>query len=315
MRPLFALLLLAAPLVAQTADEKMATLKFIDSLRDPDTGAYAVNPLKDGEKPKPSLRACNGAVNAIKIFGGELTDKEKLTKFVMGCFDEKTGAFSEPGEKPTVTMTAVGVLAATALDIDRKKYAKAMHYLKANAETFEDYRIGAAAIEAFGVKESAEAVGVATGDGFALDWTSRMSRVFDKMQRLPKADQEEGFHDEERVGVAMFATSLRLFSPTFTDGLKAKSRGWAGAASDVQLKDGGWGRKDAKTSDAETTYRVMRLFVLLKEKPKDVAAVTKFVASCRRKDGGYGVDADAPGSMSGVYYAAKIGEWVKGMEK
>jgi prenyltransferase beta subunit len=290
MRSLLALLLLPAFALAQTADEKKATVKFIDSLRDPDTGAWAVSPPKDGEKPKPSLRAVNGAVNALKYFGGEVTDKEKVTKFVLGCYDEKTGAFAEPGEKPTVAMTCVGVLAATALGIDKAKYKKAMEYLKANAKTFEDYRLAAAAIEAFGVKESGidvdDWVGKTVAAAFAAvpisDWTPRV-RASLAAARL-------------RLGNELHAIERETDLKPILDG---------------QLKDGGWGNAGAKTSDAETTYRVMRALMLLKEKPKDVDGVTKFVASCRRKDGGYGVDAEAPSSMSGVYYAAKISEWLK----
>ncbi len=290
MRHLLPLLLLAAPLLAQTAEEKKATLKFIDSLRDPDTGAYAVNPPKDGEKLKPSLRACNGAVNAIKIFGGEITDKDKLTKFVMGCYDEKTGAFAEPGEKPTVAMTAVGVLAATALEIDRKKYTKAMAYLKENAKTFEDYRIGAAAIEAFGVKESGLS---------ATDW----------MNSVPRIDAEE--IKTARGMASALALRMRL-------GLEVEATPKMGAKilmRNGQETDGGWGPPKSKASDLETTYRVMRALVLIQEAPRDVEKLNKFVASCRRQDGGYGVDAEAPSSMSGVYYAAKVGEWTKAMEK
>jgi hypothetical protein len=59
----------------------------------------------------------------------------------------------------------------------------------------------------------------------------------------------------------------------------------------------------------------MRAFHLLKEKPKDVAALRKFVASCRNADGGYGVTPGAPSSMSGVYYAAIVSKWLDDMEK
>ena len=90
MRALLALLLLAPVAVAQTAEEKKATLAFIESLRDKDTGAFKVTP--DG---KPTLRACNGAAKAIKVLGGELADKDKVSKFVLGCYDEKTGTFAE----------------------------------------------------------------------------------------------------------------------------------------------------------------------------------------------------------------------------
>lgn len=289
MRSLFALLLLPAFAFAQTADEKKATLKFIDSLRDPETGAWAVSPPKEGEKPKPSLRAVNGAVNALKFFGGEVTDKEKVQKFVMGCYDEKTGGFAEPGEKPTVASTSVGVLAATALGIDRAKYKKAMEYLTVNAKTFEEYRIVAAAAEAFGIKES----GLNSGD-----WVKSATELEGSPKKTAPNSRDLASLAAlcERLGEKLDSFDRKLFVPLIVDG---------------QLKDGGWGKPDAKTSDAETTYRVMRALMLLKEKPKDPEAVAKFVASCRRKDGGYGVDATAPSSMSGVYYAAKISEWLK----
>lgn len=292
MRPaLVALLLLPAVALAQTPDEVKATLKFIDSLRDPDTGAYAVSPPKDGEKLKPSLRAVNGAVNAIKSLGGEVTDKEKLTKFVMNCYDEKTGAFAEPGEKPTVASTSVGVLAATAVGIEKEKYKKAMEYVTGNCKSFEDYRIGAAAIEAFGVKSDEGA--------FAI-WKATAITAW--------ATQDDILETASPRGKASYtAMLLRLDQDSMTMDEKKKM------SADIlkgQLNDGGWGKLKAKTSDAETTYRVMRALMLLKEKPKDVDGLKKFLASCRRKDGGYGVDAEAPSSMSGVYYFAKITEWL-----
>ena len=74
------------------------------------------------------------------------------------------------------------------------------------------------------------------------------------------------------------------------------------------------GKKGEKASDAESTYRVMRCLMLLKEKPKDAAGLKKFLASCRRKDGGYGVDAAAASSMSGVYYFAAVTKWLTEME-
>lgn len=291
MRPLFALLLLPVVAFAQTADEKKATVKFIDSLRDADTGAWAVSPPKDGEKLKPSLRAVNGAVNALKFFGGELTDKEKVTKFVLGCYDDKTGAFAEPGDKPTVAMTSVGVLAATALGIDKAKYKKAMEYIEENAKTFEDYRIGAAAIEAFGVKES----GVDTV--VWVRWAFLLSGGPDHLSLDPSERSPAGFA----------AACLRLGHNLD----KYERKTTLDKIHFHQVKGGGWKKDVTKESDAEATYRVMRALVLLKEKPKDADGVAKFVASCRRKDGGYGVDADAPSSMSGVYYAAMIGEWLK----
>jgi hypothetical protein len=40
-----------------------------------------------------------------------------------------------------------------------------------------------------------------------------------------------------------------------------------------------------------------------------------FVASCRNKDGGYGVKPGDPSTMSGAYYAAIVSKWLDEMEK
>ena len=72
---------------------------------------------------------------------------------MLKCYDPKTGGFAEPGGKPDVTITSIGVMAAMELGIPKEKFAKAMDYLKENAKTFEDVRIGAAAVEAWGVKD------------------------------------------------------------------------------------------------------------------------------------------------------------------
>jgi hypothetical protein len=283
-----ALLLLAPLAPAQTADEVKATLKFIDSLRDPATGAYAVNPPKAGEKPTPSLRAVNGAAKAIKYLGGEVTDKDKLAKFVMGCYDDKTGAFAEPGGKPDVAITSVGVMAAVEVGVPKEKYKKAMEYLAANAKTFEDVRIAAAAVEAFGVKES------------GVHLTPWVDAATDALNAAVTA--------RDAGGAAACILRLKYL-------LKVKPTAHAmDLIHTRQLPDGGWGKADAKASDAETTYRVMRALMLLKEKPKDATGVTKFFAACRRKDGGYGVDAAAPSSMSGVYYFATVRHWLGEMK-
>lgn len=284
------LLAVAAPAFAQTAEEKAATLKFIASLRDPDTGAYAVNPPKEGEKPAPSLRAVNGAVKAIKHLGGEVTDKSKLATFVMVCFDEKTGGFSEPGGKPDVPTTAVGVMAAVEVGVPKEKYKKAMDYLKEKAVEFEDVRIAAAAVEAYGVTES------------GIDVKPWVKETFGVLNTLSEARDAGG------ATVAL----LRLAPDRLKDDVKKEA---ADLIRDRQRPDGGWAKPAAKASDAETTYRVMRCLMMLKEKPKDIPLLKQFLTSCRRKDGGYGVDAAAPSSMSGVYYAATIGKWLTEMEK
>jgi prenyltransferase beta subunit len=267
-----------------------ATLAFIAKLRDSETGAYAVNPPKEGEKPKPSLRAVNGAVKAIKYLGGELTDKEKLTKFVLSCYDDKAGTFAEPGGKPDVAITSVGVMAAVELGIPKEKYKKAMEYLGANAKTFEEVRIAAAAVEAVGLLEC------------GIDTKPWVKEAFGTLNTAADARDAGG----------AVAAVLRLRPGGVLDDAKKEC---LQLIHDGRRPDGGWGKKDTKASDAETTYRVMRALMMLKEKPKDTAGLKKFLASCRRTDGGYGVDATAPSSMSGVYYHAVVTKWLTEMEK
>ena len=105
--------------------------------------------------PRASLRATNGAVRALKYLGFPLlkSEKEKHAKFVLSCYDPRTGGFAEPGGKPDVVTTSIGIMVAAELDIPHEKYARAMDYLKEHARTFEEVRIAAAAVEAWGVKE------------------------------------------------------------------------------------------------------------------------------------------------------------------
>ena len=68
-------------------------------------------------------------------------------------------------------------------------------------------------------------------------------------------------------------------------------------------------------SDLEATYRVMRAFSLLKEKPNDVAKLRAYIAKCRNADGGYGVSLGEASSAGGTSYAAIITHWLDELEK
>jgi hypothetical protein len=75
-----------------------------------------------------------------------------------------------------------------------------------------------------------------------------------------------------------------------------------------QHADGGFGKDDA-ASDLETSYRVMRLYWMLKEKP-DEAKLRGFVAKCRNADSGYGVAPGQPSGIGGTYFAGIILHWL-----
>jgi prenyltransferase beta subunit len=299
MRLSFALVLLLPSLAhAQlTAEQKKQTANWVLALQAPGGGFYAApNDPTSETKPVPSLRATNAAVKALKYLGAtELPHKPKHAAFVLTCFDPKTGGFAEPGGKPDVTTTAIGVMAAAELDIPHAKYRKAMDYLKENAKTFEEVRIGAAAVEAWGVKDCP----------FKLDeWRQVASRYSKDIKDDPK---DGGARNLGSVS-ALF---LRLgwdFQPSARAEIIEHLRGG-------QRDDGGWGQKGAKSSDIGTTYRVMRAYHLLKEKPKDVKKLREFIAARRNKDGGYGTEPGGKSTVNGVYYAAIISHWLDALEK
>jgi prenyltransferase beta subunit len=281
----------------EAVQRKVETLDYIKSLEAPNGGFYATAPDPKAEtKPVASLRATSAAVRAWHYLDGEklgkkLPNKEKHAEFVLKCYDPKTGGFAEPGGKPDVTLTSIGVMAAMELGIPKEKFAKAMDYLKENAKTFEEVRIGAAAVEAWGVKDCP----------FKLDeWLAIAEKYSDMIAPKPK----DGGAREAGSLVAMFLRLNRELPPNDVKPIFAEG----------QLSDGGWSKKGEKSSDIETTYRVMRALMLLKEKPKDAKKLREFIDAHRNKDGGYATKPGDKSSVSGVYYSAVISKWLDEME-
>ncbi|HXD86609.1 MAG TPA: prenyltransferase/squalene oxidase repeat-containing protein [Urbifossiella sp.] len=308
MNRAFALLLtaFAASLaLAQTADiqksvdQKLATLRFLKTLQRPN-GGFAPGPKQE----QANLSDTIAAVRALHYVSGKpvaeaVPNVKDTVGFVMACYDPKTGSFADmPNGKPSsVALTSIGVMVAVDLSIPRDKYSMAMDYLKDNVKTFEDARIAAAAIEAWGVKNC----------------------PFDLKPWIELADKHLGPTGAAGEGDAMpretgsaAALKLRLGIPRrkFVNPTKLDDVLQAG-----QWSDGGYGRGGAKGSDLESTYRVMRAFMLMKERPKKRAAMREFIASCRNKDGGYGVKPGEASSAGGTYFAAIVTHWLDDMEK
>ncbi|HEV3439205.1 MAG TPA: prenyltransferase/squalene oxidase repeat-containing protein [Gemmata sp.] len=304
MRLSFALVIAFVPYVALAqTKQKKETLKWVIELQDL-TGGFYASPKEPGSdaKPQPNLRATSAAARAIKYLGGEIPNKDKHAAFVLKCFDPKTGGFAEPSGKPDVTITSIGVMAAAELGIPKEKYAKAMDYLKENAKTFEDVRIGAAAVEAWGVKDCP----------FKLDEWAKIAeqQAFGGLKPLLTLESLRDGEARDWGSVVAFDVRLGLIpSKTFFDD------GVGGFLRLGQRDDGGWGKRGEKSSDIETTYRVMRALMLIKEKPKDMPALRKFLESHRNKDGGYATKPDDKSSVGGVYYAVVVTKWLDEMEK
>jgi prenyltransferase beta subunit len=287
------LLLCLAPAWAQTADEKKATVAYLQKLQAGDGGflAAAPNPLA-GRRDVSSLRATTTAVRALKYFGGEPKDKDACAKYVQNAFDEKTGGFidAQPGLKPDVFATAAGLMAVVELKLPADKYVDpGVKFLGENAKTFEEVRLAAAALEAVGKRPPQ-----------ADAWLEQIIKM-----RNPDRTYGKGDGAARDTGGAVVAV-LRLGGK-----VEGEEKGFVVHLLQTgQREDGGFGKADTKGSDLESSYRVMRAFHMLGAKP-DAKKVRDFVNKCRNDDGGYGVAPGQASSASGTYFAGIILHWLE----
>src|SRR6266852_5425822 len=240
------------PARAQTADEKKATIAYLQELQTPDGGFLAATPdPRSNRVNKPSLRATSSALRALKYFGGEASNAKCAAKFVASCFDKESGGFTEyVGGEPAVK------------------------YLGENAKNFEDIRIAVAGLEAVGQRPKQ-----------ADDWLEQVRKTLNDDGTLGKGDGKARDTGGSVVAILRMGGNVEHKE----DVLKALKAGQRG--------DGAFGKDGTNKSDLETSYRVMRAFHMLKEKPADVNALKTFIAKCRNKNGGYGV---APGQEATV---------------
>jgi prenyltransferase beta subunit len=275
-----AFLVLLPPFVrSQTADEKRATVAFLQSLQT-DGGGFAAAPKTD----KPTLRNTSSAARALKYFGGEPLRPKAAAEFVAGCFDKTVGGFADvPGGKPDVATTAVGLMAVAELKMPPAAYVDpGVEYLAANARGFEEIRIAAAGLEAAGKRPA------------------RADAWLEEIAKLRNADGSYG----KGPGLAR-ATGGGVPAVLRLGGKVDRRDNVVKVLQAGQRSDGGFGKEESETSDLETCYRVTRAFVMLEEKP-DAAKLRAFVARCRNADGGYGVAPGQPSNVSGTYFAAYI---------
>lgn len=281
--------------IQDAIEAKLATTRFVLSLENPNGGfrAQPSDPRKDQHLPT-SIGATSAAVRALKYLGATVPNAEKHAAFIMTCYDPQTGGFADtPGGKPNVFTTSVGVMAAMELKVPKEKFAKAMTFIKDNAMSFEDVRIGAAAVEAWGVKDCPFEV---------KPWITIAEKHFVALGYSPP--QEGGARDAG----SLVPFLMRVGGTFGTENMKVRLQ-------KGQRADGAWGKSGEEVSDLETTYRVMRAFYMLNEAPKDIAKLREFIAKCRNTDGGYGVSPGQPSIVGPVYYATIITHWLDGMEK
>jgi prenyltransferase beta subunit len=279
-----------APARSQTVDEKKQTVEYVRSLQVEGNGFLAAKPLPGGSRAEPSLRPSSSALRALKYFGGESRDAKACAKFVERCWNKADGGFGDmpSSPKPDVFSTAVGLMAVVELKLPQEPYVEpAVKFLADNAKDFEQIRIAAAGLEAVGKRPK-----------IADTWLAEIAKL-----RNADGTYGKGAGVARDTGGAVAAV-LRL-------GGKLEDRDKVvKALKDGQRPDGGYGKADAKGSDLETTYRVLRSLHMLKEKP-DVAKLRDFVAKCRNADGGYGVAPGDKSTVGGTYFAGIILHWLQ----
>lgn len=280
------------------AVEVTETVRFLLKLHDAGSGGF-----KADAAARPGLRATSGAVRALKYLGHPVDGamKDKAAAFVMSCYDPSTGGFADaPGGKPDVPTTCIGVMAAVELEVPREKFRKAMDFIQATAKTWEEVRLGAAAVEAWGIGKNPP---------FDVKPWFEMAQAHVRNAEYPRDPIDGGAREAGSVG----AMWLRLADAN--PETKYNTRKLHQTLDAGQRPDGGWGKKGAAGSDLETTYRVMRAYHLMDEKPKDVAKLREFIGKCRNADGGYGTKPGEKSGVSGVYYTAIVTKWLDELGK
>jgi prenyltransferase beta subunit len=268
-------------LPSQSAAEKKATLEYLAGLQTAKSG-FKPDAKADG----PTLRGTSASLRAIKYFGGTVTSMGHVRDFVLSCRDRDTGGFADkPNGTPDVAVTSVGLMALTEIGYNTGKIAPpAIAFMSKNAKTFEQIRMTAAGLEV-----------VKMSTGRDAEWIEMLTKEQNPDGTFGKDD------DLARETGGKVACLLRL-------GGKVKDADRIVKALDAaQREDGGFG---VKSSDLESSYRVIRTYHMLKRKPAKPDALKAFIASCRNEDGGYGVAPGKPSSAGGTYFAGIVLHWL-----
>lgn len=275
-------LLLPTVVSAQTPEETSQTARFAAHFQNPDGGfAAAVG-------QSSALGPTSSSIRILKYTGGSIPNVPGAIAFVRSCWDESGGFAPTPDGKPDSNSTAVGLMAVAELKIaEPERVAKALKFLDENARTFEEIRLAVAGYEAVGRKLEA----------IKPNWTAIVTQG-----RKPDGTWGEGAGQAFATGSAGVAL-LRIGETLEPRDLILKT------LRDGQRTDGGWSRGEGP-SDLGTTYRVMRGFYMLREKP-NLDALRRFIAGHRQADGGYAPSPGNPAEIGATYYAAIVLYWAR----
>jgi pimeloyl-ACP methyl ester carboxylesterase/prenyltransferase beta subunit len=277
----FALELAARSAGAQTPAENAQTAAYAAAHQNKDGGFAA----KVGQKS--SLGATNSGLKVLLHVGGSVRDVLGCIKYVKSCRDSSGGFAAEPGGKPDVITTAVGLMAASELKIaDPEMVKAAIGYLGTNAKSFEEVRMAIAGLEA------------------ARTPSPDFPRWLEQIQALREPDGTFGQGPKKAFATGGAAAAILRM------GMKLDNRdAIISAIKAGQRSEGGWSKDDG-LPDLGSTYRVMRALYMLREKP-DVDRLLSFVKGFRQSDGSYAGSTGGAGDLGGTYTATIITRWAR----
>ncbi len=257
-------------------EQREATLRFINSLQNADGGFRAAVP------PGPSMvSATSSALRVFKNLGGPISSQPE--KLVRQCLQEAGGFSDTPGGKPEIRVTWMGVNAIVNMKGEPPaEMEKNMGFASANARSiYPDIYFATSIVEDAGVKAPK-----------AAEWLAALEAT-----RNPDSTYGKNADEIAHAVVIILRLGGTLKDPVpVIKALKA-----------AQQPDGSFSGT-GKGSDVPGTYTVLRALWMLKEKP-DLAAVRKYIASCRNADGGYGLVAGKPSAATPTYMASSVLRW------
>ncbi len=281
--PVLCLLAAAARAASLSDEQREESVRFVQALQNEDGGFRASAPGGPSQ-----LAATTGSIRALKYLEGEIKDRRTLGLFILSCYDPMSGGFADtPGGPTDVRSTAMGLMAMADLKMPLKERGeKAAAYLSEKAASPADVYIAAAALDAARLKTPKAPL-----------WITRY-----EASRTPEGTYGSPFE----TATAMITMTRLGGGITNRDAVLQSLRA-------AQRPDGGFAGAGAE-SDLSSSYRMLRAFSMLKEKP-DLARLREFVSKCRNADGGYGPTPGQPSTASATYNAAIVLHWADEMEK
>src|SRR5262249_35691321 len=84
------------------------------------------------------------------------------------------------------------------------------------------------------------------------------------------------------------------------------------ALREGQRPEGGWSKGEGP-SDLETSYRVMRCFFMIRERP-DLDRLRSFLARHRQADGGYAPEPGQAANLGSTYFCTIMSRWARQLD-